>query len=131
MRESRNLRVWQVAREFVGAIYTSTAPFPRSERFGLQSQLRRGAVSILANISEGAGRDSDREFARFLRIALGSASEVEALLVVSTDLDYLSSDQFEVLNGQLDEIRRMMTALLKVVSAGGQQPEARSQKLRD
>jgi len=116
MGESRNLRVWHAARAFIDSVYAATRPFPRSEQFGLTSQLRRSAVSILSNNSEGAGRDSDKEFARFLRIALGSAAEVEALLVVASDQGFLRASQFEVLNGELDDLRRMTSGLIRVVA---------------
>ena len=77
----------------------------------------------MANIAEGAGRDSDREFARFLRIALGSAAEVETLLIVALDLGLLDSHTFQSLNGELDDIRKMGTRLLQVITS---ELEARS-----
>jgi four helix bundle protein len=121
VRESRKLRIWHNARHFVRHAYDASSSFPADERYGLTSQLRRAALSILLNISEGAGRGSDREFARFLRIALGSAAEVEALVVVAADLEYLEAGRADALNHDLDEIRKMATRLLQVVS-----PTARS-----
>jgi four helix bundle protein len=118
VREIQNLKIWHRGRGFVSSIYTASRSFPTDERYGLTSQLRRAAVSVVANIAEGAGRDSDREFARFLRIALGSAAEVETLLVVGFDLGLLEKTTFQKLSDELDEIRRMGTRLLQVVTSG-------------
>ena len=95
MRDFRNLRVWQEAHHFTVSVYKLTREFPREELFGLTSQLRRAATSIGANIAEGAGRNSLKEFARFLDIAAGSASECEYLLILATDLGYKQSDNHE------------------------------------
>ena len=75
MRDFRELRVWEKAHHFALAVYRETRSFPKEETYGLTSQIRRAAVSIAANITEGSGRDSSREFARFLQIAMGSGSE--------------------------------------------------------
>jgi four helix bundle protein len=77
MQDFRQLKVWQKAHRFVLHVYEATQKFPAEERFGLTSQIRRAAVSIPANIAEGAVRSSDADFGRFLHIALGSASEVD------------------------------------------------------
>ena len=81
------------------------------ERFGLTSQLRRAAISIPANIAEGAGRKSHKEFAHFLSNSQGSASEVETELLIASRLRYLRDDDFAFLTGALDEIGRMLTGL--------------------
>jgi four helix bundle protein len=83
MRPHHNLDVWKKAVEFSVQIYKATEGFPRDERFGLTSQLRRAAVSIAANIAEGAGRKSKKEFANFLSISQGSASEVETEIIIA------------------------------------------------
>jgi four helix bundle protein len=95
MRDYRKLEVWQSARKFAVACYRSTSIFPKEELFNLTSQIRRAAVSIAANIAEGSGRDSDAEFLRFLRIALGSLNEVETLLTISFDLEILSDEELD------------------------------------
>jgi four helix bundle protein len=77
MRNFKELKVWQKAHQWVLEIYRVTASFPLEERYGLVSQLRRSAASVPANIAEGRGRKSEREFARYLDIAAGSASETE------------------------------------------------------
>lgn len=77
MKDFRTLNVWQRACGLALDVYQHTAGFPVEERFGLTSQIRRSAVSVPSNIAEGCGRDGDREFARFLQVAMGSASEME------------------------------------------------------
>ncbi len=85
--------------------------------FGVTSQLRRAVSSIPTNIAEGSARGSDKDFARFIRIALGSASETEYLLLLSADLDYINSSDFEELKTEIESIKKMLTALLKKLSA--------------
>jgi four helix bundle protein len=85
------LEVWQLARELVVGIYGISAAFPTSEQYGLTSQVRRAAVSVPCNIAEGWGRNSDGDFARFLRIARGSLNEVEALLILAGDLGFMDA----------------------------------------
>lgn len=82
MGDFKNLHVWQTAMELVDSVYLASGQLPVSERFGLQSQMRRAAVSIPANIAEGTARGSDRELVRFLRIARGSAAELECLVLI-------------------------------------------------
>jgi len=113
MRDFRELKVWARAHELTLAIYRITAEFPGDERYGLTSQLRRSAASIPANIAEGCGRDSDREFARFLRIASGSASETSYHLMLARDLQILAPETFRELASMVDETRRMMTSLIR------------------
>jgi four helix bundle protein len=89
MKDFRKLDVWAKAHALTLAIYRVTAGFPTEERYGLTSQLRRAALSIPTNITEGCGRNTDAEFNRFLEIAMGSASETEYLLLLSFDLKYI------------------------------------------
>jgi four helix bundle protein len=88
MSDYRRLEVWKAAHQLTLQLYRATTSFPHHEQFGLTSQLRRAAVSVGANIAEGSSR-GDKEFARFLTIALGSANEVEYLLLVASDLGYI------------------------------------------
>jgi len=111
MRPHEKLDVWKKAIEFVVAVYKATENFPMDERFGLTSQLRRAAISIPANIAEGAGRKSHKEFAHFLSNSQGSASEVETELLIASRLRYLRDDDYAFLTGALDEIGRMLTGL--------------------
>ena len=110
MRPHERLDVWKKAIEFVIAVYKATDHFPKEERFGLTSQLRRAAVSIPANIAEGAGRKSLREFAHFLSTSQGSASEVDTELLIAHRLGYLDNSKYLELCA-FDEIGRMLTGL--------------------
>jgi len=111
MRPHEKLDVWKKAVDFVVAVYKTTESFPKDERFGLTSQLRRAAVSIPANIAEGAGRKSSKEFAHFLSNSQGSASEVETELLIASRLNYVGEGNYLVLRSSLDEIGRMLTGL--------------------
>ena len=117
MRSHRDLEVWQRAMRFVQGVYAATERFPRHERGNLQSQLRRAAVSIPANIAEGHGRRTDGIFARHLDIALGSAAEVDTLLQLALDLGYLSADNHTQLTEELTIITKMLHVLYRRVRA--------------
>ena len=109
----KELDLWKKSIEYVSIIYASTKEFPSDEKFGLTSQLRRAAVSIPTNISEGAARNSNKEFIHFLYIALGSESEVETLLTISVNLEYIEKEDFNVLISLLDDIKKMTLGLIK------------------
>lgn len=87
-------------------IYKASNFFPKEERFNLTSQIRRATLSVPTNISEGCGRNSDKEFNQYLNIALGSASEVEYLILISKDLKYLKLEDFDKLDAQINLIKR-------------------------
>jgi len=112
MQNFRDLKVWEKAPETVLAIYRASTNFPIDERFGLTSQLRRAAVSIPANIAEGTLRSSDADFVRFLHIALGSASEVDYYLLLARDLKFIEPDEHSTLDASLQEVKRMLAALV-------------------
>ena len=99
--------------DHVAAIYVATKTFPNEELFGIVSQMRRAAVSIPSNIAEGYGRLYDKETVKFLSNALGSASELETQLIISKDLGYLLIEDFQKLINQIEEIIRMLSALIK------------------
>jgi four helix bundle protein len=111
MRPHEKLDVWKKAIDFVVAVYKVTEGFPKEEKFGLTSQLPRAAVSIPANIAEGAGQKSSKEFAYFLSNAQGSASEVETELLIASKLSYIQEAKYLPLRSALDEIGRMITGL--------------------
>src|ERR1051326_3749728 len=112
MRNFRDLKVWTKAHGVTLDVYRATATFPKSELYGLTSQLRRACVSIEANLAEGCGRRSNNEFARFIRIAMGSATEAECHLMIARDLGYLPNATHVVIEGALDEVKRMLNGLL-------------------
>ena len=99
-------------------VYRLTASFPDGERFGLISQLRRAAVSVPTNIAEGSKRQRSQDYARFLNIAEGSLAEVEYLLLLSRDLSYITPEVNQTLQGEAEEIARMLHALRVKVEAG-------------
>src|SRR2546423_1412620 len=99
------------------AVYQITATFPREERFGLISQLRRCSSSIPANLAEGCGRNGDAEFARFCSIAMGSASELEYHLLLAKDLNFIKPKDHAELSQSATELKRMLTGLLQTLKA--------------
>jgi four helix bundle protein len=116
MRPHHKLEAWNKALEFVTDIYRATDSFPKEERYGLTSQIRRAAVSIPANIAEGAARFSSKEFAHFLSNAQGPASELETELIIAQQLGYLTQPAFTRLNAQLERIGRLITGLSRHVA---------------
>ena len=115
MRPHHKLEAWNQAVELVAEVYRKTDSFPKEERYGLTSQIRRAAVSIPANIAEGAARFSSKEFAGFLSNAQGSASELETELLIAHRLGYLDEPNFSRLISQLERIGRLTTGLSKHV----------------
>lgn len=115
MHNFKELKVWQLSRMLVKEVYEITAEFPATEKYGLISQLRRCVVSIPANIAEGAGRNSDKDFAHFLNISLGSAFELDTLLILSFDLNLISDTQLSHLSTKLSEIQKMTHGLIKTL----------------
>jgi len=113
MKDFKDLRVWQKSHALTLAIYRVTQRFPKEEMYGLTSQIRRAAVSVAANIAEGCGRRSDREFRRFLQIARGSASELEYHLLLARDLRFPSAQEYTSVQAAVAEVQRMLTALVK------------------
>jgi four helix bundle protein len=116
MQDFKKLQAWQKAHRLVLETYAKTANFPREEQFGLTAQVRRAAVSIAANIAEGSSRSGEREFAQFLRVAAGSASEVEYFAILIADLSLLSGPDAAHIAEGAAEVRRMLSGLLTVVS---------------
>ena len=113
MQHFTRLEVWKKAHQLSLEIYRATQAFPRAELYGLTGQLRRAVVSIGANIAEGRGRVGDGEFARFLRYALGSATEVECHLLLARDLLLLSAESCGKLERDAHEVQRMLASLAR------------------
>jgi four helix bundle protein len=109
----KDLIVWKKAVDFTVLIYKETATFPKSEIYGLSSQLQRASNSIAANIADGAGRNSDKEFVHFLSIALGSLYETETHLTVCQKIGSFSSERLEYFSGLIFELDKMLKALQK------------------
>ena len=117
MRDFRDLVVWQKGHRFALVVYRATRAFPRHELLGITAQLRRSATSIPTNIAEGCGRSGDRDLARFLSIAAGSASEAEYLILLSTDLGYLEPETHAELNALVVEVKKMLDAFHRKLTA--------------
>jgi four helix bundle protein len=112
-RSHRDLKVWQISLDVTEALYRLTADWPKHEQYGLVSQVRRAAVSVPANIAEGAGRRTPGEFMHFVGIARGSLAELETLLIVARRLDYVDEPTYRAIFNDLLELGRMATGLLR------------------
>jgi len=119
VKDFRQLKVWEKAHLLTLEIYRITASFPRSETYGLTSQIRRASSSICANLAEGCGRDGDGELTRFCAIARGSASELEYHLLLARDLTLLPDSDHKNLAKETTEIKRMLTGLMQKLNAEG------------
>jgi four helix bundle protein len=117
MKDFRDLKVWEKAHARTLACYDTTKSFPREEVFGLTSQIRRAASSVPANIAEGCGRRGNSELHRFLQIAMGSASELEYHLLLSKDLGYVKAEDRDRIQGQVEEVKRMLASLIRKVDS--------------
>ena len=107
MHRFKELKVWKKSRAFCKHIYEITSLFPESEKFGLVNQLRRASVSIPSNIAEGASRKSNKDFSRFLEIAIGSCYEVETQLLITNDLGYINKKSLQLVLEDLEAIIKM------------------------
>ena len=119
MRPHHKLEVWNRSVDLVTKFYEATKVFPPDERFRLISQIRRAAVSIPANISEGAARQTRKEFLQFLYIAQGSSSELETELLIAVNLGYLPRSEFDDLIADVASISRMLIGLSKHLRSKG------------
>lgn len=117
VKDFRRLKVWDKSHNLTMNIYRDTENFPHHEVYGITSQLRRACVSIPTNIAEGCGRGSDSDMKRFMQIALGSASETEYLILLATELGYLSKEQSFELSSKVVEIKQMLSALIQRLKA--------------
>ncbi|MGD1155637.1 MAG: four helix bundle protein [Terriglobia bacterium] len=113
MQDFKKLKVWDKAHQLTLAVYKATAHFPREELYGLTNQTRRSAASIVYNIAEGCGRAGRAEFARFLQMATGSASELEYQLLLAHDLKFLRDEEYRSLESGVVEVKRMLSSLMQ------------------
>ncbi|HEV8176580.1 MAG TPA: four helix bundle protein [Gemmatimonadales bacterium] len=115
MGDFKKLKVWQKSHQLALAVYKSTAAFPVQERYGLTGQLRRASTSIPANIAEGCGRGTDNELGRYVRISLGSSTELEYHLLLAKDLGHLSLSEYDLLRISTLEVQSMLAGLSRKV----------------
>jgi four helix bundle protein len=115
MRNFEDLEVWQKSHALTVKVYRITENFPRAEMFGLTSQIRRAAGSVGANLAEGCGRWGEAELARYVQIAMGSASELQNHLRLARDLDFLNSGEHQNVIKDVTSVRQMLTALLQTL----------------
>ena len=108
MRDFHKLGIWQRSHQLTLDVYKASKTFPKDESFGMTSQIRRAASSIPTNIAEGCGRSSNKDYAHFLQIAIGSASEVEYELLLAHDLEYINDESFNKLTSETIAIRKMI-----------------------
>ncbi|MEQ9425843.1 MAG: four helix bundle protein [Cyclobacteriaceae bacterium] len=113
MRNFIDLEIFHEAHRIVKSVYAVTRSFPKEEVYGLTSQIRRSAVSIPSNIAEGCGRATEKELARFCNISMGSASELEYQLYLSSELGYLSSDDYHDIKTDLIRCKKRMNAFIQ------------------
>lgn len=111
MRNFKNYEVWKLSHQLTLHIYRITQNFPNSEKFHIINQMQRAAYSIPSNISEGCGRKSDKDFNRFLQIALGSAHELEYFILLSKDLNFIDNETFILLNEKINMLKKRIYTL--------------------
>lgn len=112
MGDFRRLAVWRKSHALALAVYRITEGFPPHEVYSLTSQIRRAATSVPANIAEGCGRNGDRELARFLTVAIGSANELDYHLLLAKDLTFIDESAHAQLAAQVGEVKRMLAGLI-------------------
>ena len=112
----QQLEVWKKAMSLVTEVYQQTQTYPKEEIYALAIQIRRSAISIPANIAEGWGRKNTKEYVQFLRISRGSLLELETHLIISANLNYLSQQSLESLSQKIQEISKMLNAMIKKLS---------------
>jgi four helix bundle protein len=120
MQDFRNLKVWQRAHSLTLDVHRITADFPKNEQFGVTSQLRRACASIAANLAERCARASDADFARFVNMALGSASETDYHLLLARDFKYLDEAIYQSLFAQISEVKRMLNSFERTLRSSAQ-----------
>ena len=116
MREYKKLDVWKMAVELSTEVYKAAREFPKSELYGITSQIQRSAVSVASNIAEGAGRGSDKQFSQFLHIAYGSLCELDTQLIIARNLEYLNNDQLSPLTDKVIHLQKKIYNLDKTLN---------------
>jgi len=108
MHNYKELKIWQKSRTLVKEVYELTTSLPSSEKYGIVSQIQRAAISIPANIAEGSGRGSNKDFSRFLDIAVASAFELETEIILCFDLNFIEEQSFNTILPRIQEIQKMI-----------------------
>jgi len=121
MRDFTRLRVWERSHRLTLAVYKATMAYPKEEQYGLKSQIRRSCASVPANIAEGCGRGTNADLARFLQMALGSASELQYHLRLAHDLSILIPRDHERLTRKVEAVKGMLTSFIKNLKAFAKQ----------
>ena len=109
----KNLEVWKKSMLLVEEIYKMTNQFPEEEKFGLTNQIKRAAISVPSNIAEGSGRNSTKEFKRYLEIALGSLFELQTQIILSNYKEYLTKNKLETMEEQTEELQKMISSFMR------------------
>ena len=117
MKDYRKLLVWEKAHQLTLNVYKIVHQFPKEEMYALTSQMKRSAMSIPTNLAEGCGRNSDKDFCRFLVIAFGSANELEYQIMLGTDLKFINIEESKKLLFQIEEIKKMLSSLINKIKS--------------
>jgi len=117
MHNFKELNVWKESKDFSLSVYKITKDFPKSELYGLTSQLNRASVSIPSNIAEGSGRETNKDFSRFINIALGSSFEVETQLIIAFELELIPKSDYDKLIASLNQIQKMLHSFNKFIKS--------------
>lgn len=116
MHNFKELKVWQKSRILTTEVYNLTRKLPKDEKFGLISQMDRAVVSIASNIAEGSGRESNRDFRRFLKDSISSAFELETQIILSYDLHFISEKDYLEISKKIEEVQKMIFGFRKSLS---------------
>lgn len=117
MQDSRNLKVWEKSHQLTLDVYVFTEHFSKDEQYRLRNQIRSSASCIATNIAEGCGRKSDAEFARFLHVSMGSASELEYQFLLARDLNLIENSAHTKLEAAVTEVKKMIASLIRKLRA--------------
>ena len=108
----KDLQVWKIAKSIAIVIYKVTADFPNTEVFGLTNQLRRASISISNNIAEGIGRQYKKDTLQFLYVSNGSLNEVESMITIAQELNYINKDNMNIITLQIEECRKLLKGFI-------------------
>ncbi len=112
----KNLNIWKMAMILASDIYAETEIFPKSEEFGLKSQIRRCAVSVPSNIAEGSSRTSNKDFNRFLEISLGSLFELQTQILIAKDRKFIDEEHSNNIENTIIELQKMISGFKKTLN---------------